>query len=157
MNSMSDDQFLVVRGLIALASVDGHLSDKERKVIDTRLSRFDLTKAQSAQVEEDIQSPMNPLEIYGQLNSPKEKGWFVTSARMLFHADGEFCAGENEVFEALEKLHSAQVATALADLNMDLKLVKNQVEKQLGEMEKNRTRFLGGIFDGLLEWILKKL
>jgi len=156
MNSISDEQFLVVRGLIALSSVDGRFSDTERAVIDTRLSNYELTEAQRGQIDEDIESPPNPLEIYGQLKSSKEKGWFVTSARVLFHADGEFCAGEQEVFEALEKLHSSEVATAVSTLQMDLKVVQADVDKRLEEIEKNRTKFLGGIFDGLLEWVLKK-
>ena len=102
MAQMSSDEFLVMRGLLALAHVDWQLTRDEGSWVKERLETMDMSEEQATTLRDAIHNPEPPLVIYGQLSSNKAKGWFLTLARVLFHADGEFCADEQAMMKKLE-------------------------------------------------------
>ncbi|MEC9465126.1 MAG: hypothetical protein VX834_05045 [Myxococcota bacterium] len=152
---MSGDEFLVMRGLLALAHVDGQLTPDEASWVKERLASMDIGQEQATTLREDIRSPQPPLLIYGQLSSNKAKGWFLTLARILFHADGEFCASEQEMMAKLENAHEQTLETTLPMLKQDLGLVRERVEQDVEEIREHATKHLGPI-SSLMAWVVGK-
>ena len=155
MAQMSSDEFLVMRGLLALAHIDGQLTPEEASWVKERLESMDIGQEQAATLREDIHSPQPPLVIYGKLSSNKAKGWFLTLARILFHADGEFCASEQAMMKKLETVHDQSLGNTIPMIEQDLGLVRERVEKDVEEIREHATKHLGPI-SYLMAWVVEK-
>ena len=83
------------------------------------------------------------MTIYQELESDKSKGWFLSCARVIFHADGEFCADERAVMAKLEALHGESVKATVAVIEQDLSRVRDRVDRDVESIKLHAKKNLG--------------
>jgi uncharacterized membrane protein YebE (DUF533 family) len=131
MTQITNEQYLIFRGLLALAHVDGKVAKEELSFVDKRLKGHTVSPEQQAVLEHERSNPVDPLVIYQEMESLKSKGWFVSMARMIFHADNEFCTTEQDVLSHLENEHNQNLKPVLNTLKEDMEKVRTDVEFNL--------------------------
>ena len=155
MAEMTSDQFLVIRGMLALAHVDGKLSTDEASLVKSRIETLGVSQEQAAVLRADIQTPADPMGIYQDLEGDKSKGWFLSCARVLFHADGEFCADEKAVMAKLEAAHSESMKTTVVVLEQDLTRIKDRVDRDVEGIKEHAKKNLGPL-SYLMAWFVEQ-
>ncbi len=155
MAEMSSDEFLVMRGLLALAHVDGQLTPDEASWVKERLETMDISEEQAAALRDAIHKPEPPMALYGKLSSNKAKGWFLTLARVLFHADGEFCADEKAMMKKLEGVHDQALSTTMPIIIKDIEIVRDRVDEDVEDIRSHAKKHLGPI-SYLMAWVVEQ-
>ena len=131
MKQITNEQYLTLRGLLALSHVDGKMAEEELSFVDKRLKEHTFSPEQQAVLDHERRNPVDPLVIYQELETLKSKGWFVSMARMIFHADNEFCTTEKVVLSRLENEHNQNLKPVLNTLKEDMEQVRTDVKFNL--------------------------
>ena len=123
---MDEDRFLLLRGAVALAMVDGQYTDEEDAMIRAQAKTGGISVAQSRILDQDRAARIDPMSIYHQLANVRLKGMFVTIARGIFNADGDFAPDEQRVMKALSEVHEKTLDEALPGLRRELEAQKHE-------------------------------
>ena len=128
---MEEQRFLLVRGMISLAQVDGKYTDDEDQIIRERTRVLGLTVEQKRILDEDRRDPVDPLLIYERMPDLTAKGLYLSAARNLFHADGEFCQAEQAVMAKLEAIHEKALLELMPGLRTELQTVREKANIEI--------------------------
>ena len=148
---MTDEEFLLLRGMVSLAQVDDWYSAEEDQIIRARGNKLGMTPAQERELHHERRNPLDPVMIYERLPSMRAKGMFLTVARTLFHSDGEFCAKEQDVMARLDALHEEAVAEIMPQLQKDLTTARHMADINIMNARTSAER--RGMFGRLVDWM----
>ena len=152
MTQITNEQYLTLRGLLALAHVDGKMAEEELAFVVKRLKAHTFSPEQKAVLDHERKNPVDPLVIYQEMETMKSKGWFVSMARMIFHADNEFCTTEQGVLSHLENEHNQNLKPVLNTLKEDMEQVRTDVNFNLKTSHRDNTDWsLWELVDVILE------
>ncbi|MCB0417915.1 MAG: hypothetical protein H6617_10265 [Bdellovibrionaceae bacterium] len=107
--SVNSDKFQVLRTLVAISHLDGQSCALERRYLFGIAKKLNLSAHQQRQLMEELDEPKDPLALFAQIQSPKERGWLLTSARTLAHADGIFSSSEQIMLDQMFELHMSTI------------------------------------------------
>jgi len=148
---MTEEEFLLLRGMIALAQVDDWYSSEEDMIIRARGKKMGMTPQQERELHHERRQPLDPVYVYQKLPTMRAKGMYLTVARMLFHSDGEFCAKEQDVMARLDGIHESAVAELMPQLQRDLETARHMAEVNI--MNARTASESRGLFGRLVEWV----
>jgi uncharacterized tellurite resistance protein B-like protein len=102
----TDSHVAMLKGLIALAWIDGNLHKDE---ID-RLQRFiddniNLNASQRQQLHQSINQHQKLEEVWPEITDLHDRAHLLNIATLIFWEDMEFCEAEKRMFEAMHEWH----------------------------------------------------
>ncbi len=147
---MTEEEFLLLRGMVSLAQVDDWYSAEEDRIIRARGKKMGMTPAQEKMLHDDRRQPVDPVLIYEKLPSMRSKGIYLTVARTLFHSDGQFCEREQDVMKRLDGIHEKAVAEIMPQLNRDLSTARHMADINIMNARTQPER--RGLFGRLIDW-----
>ena len=150
---MNEDRFLLLRGAVALAMVDGQYTDEEDAMIRAQAKTGGISVAQSRILDQDRSSPVDPMSLYEQLPNVRLKGMFVTIAGGIFNSDGDFAPEEQRVMDALNKVHEETLDEALPGLRRELEAQKFRGKKPVVANARIDTNQRQGALAAIVSWI----
>ncbi|MEE2789560.1 MAG: hypothetical protein VX589_19635 [Myxococcota bacterium] len=153
MRGMDEDRFLLLRGAVALAMVDGRYTDEEDAMIRAQAKTGGISVAQSRILDQDRAARVDPMSIYQQLVNVRLKGMFVTIARGIFNADGDFSPEEQRVMDALSQVHEKTLDEALPGLRRELDAQKTRGQKPVVMNARMDGAPKDGTFAAIVRWI----
>ena len=102
-----DNQFKMMRVLIALCHIDHQLDKREVKWIKNTIKRFEFTPDQLETLDQELQRPSADfLEIFKSINNHSARAKTLDLARYAFCLDEKLCHREKEVFKELKSIHN---------------------------------------------------
>lgn len=121
MTTITSSKYAMLQGIVELAWVDGKVTDEEC----ARLNDFlDSTQFITDSQRDSLKARLNTKHeldidaIWEQITNKEDRAALLDIALSIFHADGEFCDTEREVYERLRASHMASID--LNALNQDL-------------------------------------
>jgi hypothetical protein len=109
---MSDSQYQMWRGVIAVAHADGKVQDEERaylKKVFQNLDRvYGLTLAQRNELDDDMLNPKSLGDILPKITEPQFRGMLIHFSEVLVWSDNEVTAEEEDV---IKKLYAGQMSS----------------------------------------------
>jgi len=100
-NRVSDDQFHMIRCLIAMAHADGVVSKEERIYVEALMQRVSLTPDQKDIIFLDLSTPQNVGDILGNIHDLKFRAQIMYFARIMAYKDGVFHPREEDLLDKL--------------------------------------------------------
>ena len=102
-----DNQFKMMRVLIALCHIDHHLDKREVKWIKNTIKRFNFTPNQLETLNQELHVPSaNFFEIFKSISNYSVRTKTLDLARYAFCLDEKLCHREKEVFRELKSIHN---------------------------------------------------
>lgn len=95
-------EFYKWRCLVAFAHVDRVFVPEERNAIDMRLRGVPFSEEQRETIRDDMAHPKNVMDLYAQVDNPKDRKDLVQLAYTIFWSDGEFADAEKKIYEYIK-------------------------------------------------------
>ena len=156
MPQLDAEKLLLIRGMIALAHVDGKYTVEEERLVNARVDAASLPAHQRDVLASDRDRPMNPLDVYNQIRSMQGKGTYLSLALSLFHADGEYCAAEQATMKALESAHQSLLDHTAPKIRTELEAARRKTNVEIMDARLAGKSVRGGPFGSILGWILDR-
>lgn len=155
---VSTSKFYMLRCLIAMAHIDGVVTEEEHSYISAILNRIPLTAQQRETLEDDFDRAQDIPDLLRHINEPRFRGQLVDFARILAYKDGVLHPSEEDMLQKLR---------AYAMDGIDLEGLRAQVQQSVAskmaahdiEVDKNRPHRHGHIipwFQLLDEFLLSR-
>jgi hypothetical protein len=157
---MDEQRFMLIRRMIALAQVDGKYTDDEDRIDEDRIVRerarvLNLSAQQKQTLDEDRHDPVDPIIIYEGMPNLTAKGLFLSVARNIFHADGEFCAAQQAVMAKLEKIHEQALIKVLPGLRQALRTVRETANIEIMDARTHQPEDNQNPLTAVWNWIFR--
>ena len=156
MPKIDNEKLLFIRGMIAMAHVDGKYSIEEEQLINARVDAAALPQHQRDVLDHDRMAPMAPLDVYKQIPSIKGKGIFLSIARNLVHIDGEFCAAERAAMDEMEGIHQIMLDQVVPKIRADLEVARSKTNMEIMDARLAGKGTKGGPFGALIRWVFDR-
>lgn len=93
--------FNMIRCMIAMAHIDGRVSDEERDYIAGLRLRLPLNSEQASVLDEDLSFPPNIADLLPGITDLKYRAQIICFSRLMAYKDGEFHPREKELLSML--------------------------------------------------------
>jgi uncharacterized membrane protein YebE (DUF533 family) len=134
------EKYHMLRCLIAVAHVDGIMSEEEIAYLMPFLSRIPFTDEQRERLELDFDQPQQIWPLLAQINNPVVRAQVLYFARIIAHKDGVLSPSEDELITRLQiqitegvdlasLKKDAHAATQQAMNMHDIRIDANRLEK----------------------------
>ena len=150
---MDEQWFMLIRGMIALAQVNGKYTEDEDRIVRERARVLNLSAQQKQISGEDRRDPVDPL-LRG-MPDLIAKGLFLSAGRKIFHADGEFCAAQQAVMAKLEEMHDQALIKVLPGLRQELRTVRNKANIEIMDARPQQPEDHQNPLTAVLNWIFR--
>ncbi|MDD0853593.1 hypothetical protein HBN50_10810 [Halobacteriovorax sp. GB3] len=144
---MTESKFNMWRGTIALAYIDSELTKEERSWIQDHLRKIPFSQSQWEILAKDLEEGLKLDDILPLITEPKDRAFLLNFANQLFREDG-IVPIEKKTYENLEKKIMQGI---------DILSITNKIEKEFGDLEKERELERGklkGLFKTLIDYFL---
>ena len=147
--SISQSEMALIKALIALAWVDGKLSNAERERVHSLTQHAKaLSDEQKEELLELVEQPCDLREMWSAIANPQDKAHFLALAEGLIHVDGACSVSGREAIQMLQKDH--EESTALKGSRVLLATKPEMTYSYLDDLM--RGYYLGaGFGDGLFD------
>ena len=99
---LTDSEFYMWRTIYALSFADNFLANEEVCFMSEKLEELDLSSEQKKILQKDIHSPKDPMSMYREIKSEKDKKELFHQAYSLFWIDGVFHPDEMGMLKILK-------------------------------------------------------
>lgn len=96
---VSEDEFMMWRAVFAFALVDHDLNIEKQKILTHHMSTRPFSADQMVILRDDMKSPQDVEELYGQISVQKFKEKFCALARTLVWCDGDIDLQEKRILQ----------------------------------------------------------
>ncbi|HYD18467.1 MAG TPA: hypothetical protein VEF76_08320 [Patescibacteria group bacterium] len=136
---MSESQYQMWRGVIAIAHVDGKMHDEERAYLRRTFQNLDrvygLSVEQRKQLDDDMENPKDLATILPLITEPQFRGTLIHFGEVMVWADSEVSPEEEDV---IKKLYTQQMSTI--DEQKLRAEVKASLASSQAELERERAK-----------------
>ena len=156
MPQIDEEKLLLIRGMIALAHVDGKYTIEEEDLVNARVDAASLPAHQRDVLIHDRDQPMAPMEVYNRIPTMQGKGTFLSLALSLFHVDGKYCDAEQWVMKALEAKHESLLDQTAPKIRTGLEAARRKTNVEIMDARLAGKKVRGGPFGAILGWVLDR-
>lgn len=103
MTSLTSSRFHMWRAIFALAHADGHVSDDERRVMQSYLAELPVSDEQKKTLSDDIETRHEVSLMFSKVTNEKDIEDFFVFARLLVWCDGNFDEQERQIMALLSQ------------------------------------------------------
>jgi len=146
---LTDSKFNMWRGTIALAHVDGVISDLEKEWLAEHLAPLPLTEEQKVILEKDLENGISLDDLLPLITDKRDRAHLLHFANTLFRKDG-FARIEKKQYKILTDKIIGQV-----DVFSAMKEVENE-NARIEEIQKSESNEFRGFFKYLISFIEKR-
>ena len=133
---ISSSKCAMLRAIMALAWVDGKVTDDERaRLIDFLDTTQYISDVQRASLKSHLTDnlDMDIDELWEQITEKEDRAQLIDVALSIFHADGDFSSTERTVYEKLFQSHMTSLD--LVGLKKDLSQMAAEAKERLKQEE----------------------
>lgn len=143
---MTDSQYQMWRGVVAIAHADGRVQEEERaylKKVFQNLDRvYGLTMAQRQELDDDMLNPKKLADILPKITEPQYRGMLIHFGEVLVWADNQVSAEEEDV---IKKLYASQMSgideqKLRADVKAQLAATRAEHDRELEKIHASGER-----------------
>ncbi|MES2729850.1 MAG: hypothetical protein V4621_07120 [Pseudomonadota bacterium] len=96
-------QLYVWRSLVALAHVDGKLTNNEWQFLLPSILRLNLLDEQRDLLQHDLKNPQKVADMFQNITKVKDRAQFFVLAGQLVYADGDYDEAEKKILLELSR------------------------------------------------------
>ena len=150
----TESKFAMWRAAIALAHIDGQITNSETDLIHNYMSAFLFTDAQEKTLDNELRSAANFDSIYPQITDPRDRAHLINFARILFYIDGELANIEQQFFDEINKRHLASIdlKKALKDAHKHIAIASIKMDEELAEQKAKMSWFERALYSLTIAW-----
>ncbi len=103
---VTESRFAMWRCAVALAWIDGKLTNSEANLIHDHSERHAFTDEQHTQLDNDIKNGIKLDEVFDLITNKRDRAHLINFGRVLFHIDDDFAEIEQKVMAEISKKHA---------------------------------------------------
>lgn len=119
---VSDSVFHMWRTVFALAHADNVISNEEIRFMAEAIEDVAFSGWQRDILKKDIAEPQDPVLMFEQIESPRDRMEFFNFAHKIVWSDGDYGREEQAIMRKLMEMHAASVDVDKLVGAVDLKL-----------------------------------